>query len=388
MMETNPDINTCFVATNSICQGDQVEPIWKPLHEKYNVEILFAYNTFRWNNEAKYNAAVHCVIIGFHSGHSNQPKLLFSPITERDKPLSWTTHECPHINFYLTPAPNIFIKRRTTPLSNVPKMITGNRPSDGGNLIIEKDELSHFIEKEPGSNKFIKRFMGSREFLHDEKRYCLWLVNVNIREVNNMPLVRERIYLVKKVRENSPDKGARNLANRPMEFREALNPENAIVVPLTSSENRDYIPMGFIDNSVIVSNALCIIPDGTKYHFGILTSSTHMAWMRTVAGRLEMRYRYSKDIVYNNFPWPNPTPAQKEKIEQTAQAILDARERYPDASLADLYDELTMPPDLRKAHQANDKAVWEAYGKPWPLDDEPACVANLMQLYQEITKTY
>jgi len=345
------------------------------------LKIIYAYQTFRWSNEAKSKAAVHCVIVGFSTSPISQPKTLFRNVSSSINNPEWEEIKCPSINFYLYPGPIFFITKRSTPICDVLPMITGNRPTDGGNLIIDGSEYESFLIREPEAYKYIKRFMGSREFLHNEMRYCLWLVGASPKEINALPMVKERIRLVKETREESSDAGARKLANRPMEFRETINPPNAIVVPLTSSENRKYIPMGFIDDSVIVSNALCIIPDGKTFEFGVLISSTHMAWMRTVAGRLKSDYRYSKDIVYNNFPWPNPTPAQKEKIEQTAQAILDARERYPEASLADLYDELTMPPDLRKAHQANDKAVWEAYGKVWPLDDEPACVAWLMSKY-------
>ncbi len=381
LMNAYPKIKSCFVATNSVCQGDQVEPIWKPLYDRFNLEIIYAYQTFRWSNEAKSKAAVHCVIVGFSTSPISQPKTLFRNVSSSINNPEWEEIKCPSINFYLYPGPIFFITKRSTPICDVLPMITGNRPTDGGNLIIDGSEYESFLIREPEAYKYIKRFMGSREFLHNEMRYCLWLVGASPKEINALPMVKERIRLVKETREESSDAGARKLANRPMEFRETINPPNAIVVPLTSSENRKYIPMGFIDDSVIVSNALCIIPDGKTFEFGVLISSTHMAWMRTVAGRLKSDYRYSKDIVYNNFPWPNPTPAQKEKIEQTAQAILDARERYPEASLADLYDELTMPPDLRKAHQANDKAVWEAYGKVWPLDDEPACVAWLMSKY-------
>jgi len=384
LMNAYPKIRACFVATNSVCQGDQVEPIWKPLYDRFNLEIIFAYQTFKWSNEAKSKAAVHCVIVGFSKGPIAKQKTLFRNVGKSINNPEWEEIKCPSINFYLYPGPVIFIGNRTSPISDVPPMTIGNRASDGGHLIIEANEHEAFLSKQPESRKYIKRFLGSREFLHNEPRYCLWLVGVSPKVLNTMPLVKERVRLVKETREKSPDAGARKLALRPTEFRETNNPQSAILVPRVSSEKRQYVPIGFIGSDVICGDQNLMIPDATLYHFGILTSSTHMAWMRTVAGRLEMRYRYSKDIVYNNFPWPNPTPAQKEKIEQTAQAILDAREQYPDASLADLYDELTMPPALRKAHQANDKAVWEAYGKAWPLDDEPACVAHLMQLYKKI----
>ncbi len=385
LMKKNPDVKSCFVATNSICQGDQVEPIWKPLHQNYNIEILFAYNTFRWNNEAKFMAAVYCIIVGFGVGPTSSSKLLYQNLNNSNREPEWKTINVPTINFYLSPAHVIFIPRRSSPIFDVPPMISGNRPTDGGHLIIESDQIEEFIRKQPDAKKYIKPFIGAREFLHNESRYCLWLVGADPKEINRLPLVKDRVRLVKETRQRSPDKGARDLAFRPTEFRETNNPQSAIIVPRVTSENRLYVPIGFIGPDVISGDQNMMIPDASIYEFGVITSSTHMAWMRTVAGRLEMRYRYSAQIVYNNFPWPNSTTAQKEKIEQTAQAILDARQLYPEASLADLYDELTMPPELRKAHIANDKAVWEAYGKAWPLDDEPACVAHLMRLYQQLT---
>ncbi len=368
-----PHIRAAFVATNSICQGEQVATLWGNIL-KCGVEIHFAYQTFKWNNEAKSKAAVHCVIIGFGAQYSINEKTLF--LSNGSEKL------CNNISPYLIDAPSIIVTPTTRSKCGYPPMSRGNQPTDGGHLIIEANEYDSFIEKEPNAKDYIKRFMGAREFLHNEKRYCLWLVGCSIKEINAMPLVKERVRLVKETRENSKDSGARRLAQRPSTFRETNNPQTAIVVPLVSSENRRYIPMGFIDDSIIVSNLLGIIPDGSIFHFGTLISNVHMAWMRTVAGRLKSDYRYSQDIVYNTFIWPVYTEEQKIKIEKTAMNILDVRSRYSNYSLAELYDELMMPYDLRRAHQDNDRAVWEAYGRAWPIGDESACVAHLMKLYQ------
>ena len=263
-------------------------------------------------------------------------------------------------------------------------MTYGNKPVDGGALIIEKTDYQDFISKDPESVKYIKRLMGAKEQINGTPRYCLWLKGISPAEMRKMPLVMERVSRCRETRLASPDEGARKLADTPHLFRETYNPETAIVIPCHSSENRRYIPMSFIDSSVIVTNAVLFIPDGDLYLFGLLNSEVHMAWMRMICGRLEMRFRYSKEVVYNNFPWPHPTDAQREKIIQTAQAILDARALYPDSSLADLYDELAMPVELRKAHRANDAAVLEAYGFPKDAT-ESDIVARLFKMYQELT---
>ena len=264
-------------------------------------------------------------------------------------------------------------------------MSTGNRPADGGHLIIESEDYADFIAKEPAAIKYIKRLTGAVEYINNKDRYCLWLVNANPAELRKMPLVMQRIEACRQDRlSGAADR--QKLADTPTLFRETNNPETYIIVPRVSSENRRYIPLGFLDSSVIPTDSATIIQDASLYDFGIITSNVHMAWMRAVCGRLKSDYRYSKDIVYNNFPWPTPTDAQKAKIEQTAQAILDARALYPDCSLADLYDEAVMPPELRKAHQQNDRAVMEAYGFWGKLNTETECVAELMKMYQELTK--
>ncbi len=370
-------VKTAFVSTNSISQGEQVAALWKPLYEQYQIHIDFAYQTFMWDSEASAKAHVHCVIIGFSSTEATLPCRLYRgdqfKIVEE-------------INPYLIDAPVVFIESRKKPLCDVPPITKGCQPTDGGNLIIEDNEIEEFLDKEPQAKKYIKRLVGAKEFINGTTRWCLWLVGVSPAELRNMPLVLERVAKVREMRLNSSDAGTRKLANTPTLFRETYNPKTFIIVPSVSSERRRYVPLGFLDEETISTNLNLIIPDATLYHFGILTSNVHMAWMRAVCGRLKSDYRYSKDIVYNNFPWPTPTQEQKARIEQTAQAILDAREMYPECSLADLYDEVTMPPELRRAHQQNDKAVMQAYGFWGRLNTESACVAALMKLYKQMTE--
>lgn len=370
-------VRTAFVSTNSITQGEQVASVWKPLYERFGVHIDFAHRTFRWDSEASLKAHVHCVIVGFSEAANAAARIIYD---------EGSVQKVENINAYLVEAPDIFIESNKQPLCDVPKMTTGNRPADGGHLIIEADEYDEFIKKEPAALKYIKKLTGAAEFINNKKRYCLWLVGVSPAELRKMPEVMKRIELCRNDRLNAPDAGRRKLADTPMLFRETNNFDSFIIVPRHSSENRKYIPFGFAGAELIVNDAVLVIPDATSYHFGVLNSNVHMAWMRAVAGRLKSDYRYSKDIVYNNFPWPTPTPAQKERIEKTAQAILDARALYPESSLADLYDELTMPVELRKAHRANDKAVMEAYGFWGKLNSEAACVAELMKLYKALSE--
>lgn len=375
-------IRTALVSTNSITQGEQVSSVWKPLYERFGIHIDFAHQTFKWNSEAKDKAAVHCVIIGFSCTENNGVKFLFNAENIE------LVHE---INPYLKPGKTVFIENISHPICPVTKMTTGNRPADGGHLIIEAEEYEDFIRKEPKAQKYIKRLTGAAEFINNKDRYCLWLVDVSPKELRSMPLVMNRIELCRNDRlAGAPDR--QKLADTPSIFRETKNPSQYMVVPRVSSENRRYIPIGFLDNSTIPTDSATIIEDASLYDFGILTSNVHMAWMRTVAGRLKSDYRYSAKIVYNNFPWPEVTDEQKEMISKTAQAILDARALYPESSLADLYDELTMPVELRRAHQANDKAVMEAYDmtkivdgkKTWLTESET--VARLFEMYEEITK--
>ena len=375
------NIKCAFVSTNSITQGEQVSILWNFLLSK-NITIDFAYKSFVWNSEAKNNAKVHCVIIGFSVANSST-KIIF------DKDSKQIVQS---ISPYLIEGNMTFVGRRNRPISSVESITKGCQPTDGGNLIIEEEEYEEFIRKEPRAKEYIKRLYGAVEFINNKKRYCLWLPGVSPAELRQMPKVLERVQKVKEMRLNSSAIGTRKLAERPHEFRETYNFDSYILIPSTSSENRRYVPIGFMGKDDISTNANLIIPNATLYDFGILTSNVHMAWMRTVAGRLEMRYRYSAKIVYNNFPWPEVTEAQRDKISKTAQAILDARALYPDSSLADLYDELTMPVELRRAHQANDKAVMEAYDMTKIVDGkrtwltESETVARLFEMYEELTK--
>ncbi len=374
MQGTN--IRAALVSTNSITQGEQVAGVWKPLYERFGIHIDFAHRTFRWDSEASLMAHVHCVIVGFSVAPNNKERVLFDGNAEK---------RVENINAYLIEADNIFIESRNKPICDVPAMTTGNRPADGGNLIIEAEDYEDFIQKEPNAVKYIKKLTGAAEYINNKDRYCLWLVGVSPAELRKMPEVMKRIEACRQDRlGGAPDR--QKLADTPTLFRETKNPKSYIIVPATSSEARRYIPLGFLDDSTIPTNSAVIIPNATLYHFGILTSNVHMAWMRAVCGRLEMRYRYSKDIVYNNFPWCNPTDEQKAKIEKTAQGILDARALYPNDSLADLYDEAVMPPELRKAHQYNDIAVMQAYGFSSKEMTESSCVAELMRMYRELTE--
>lgn len=371
-------IRTAFVSTNSITQGEQVAGVWKPLYERFDIHIDFAHRTFRWDSEASLKAHVHCVIVGFSVANNQDKRKIYS---------NGRFKEVKNINAYLLEAPNEFISNRNKPLCDVPQMITGNRPADGGHLIIENEDYEEFLLKEPSARPYVKRLVGSTEFINNKKRWCLWLVGISPSELRKMPMVLQRVEACKEDREKSPDAGRRKLAETPTMFREINNPVSFILVPKVSSEKRRYVPMGFLDNNTISTDLNFIIPEATMYHFAILTSNIHMAWMRAVCGRMKSDYRYSANIVYNNFPWPTPTEEQKQKIEQTAQAILDARALYPDSSLADLYDELTMPPELRKAHHQNDIAVMQAYGFTKGSEaykSETACVAELMKRYEHL----
>lgn len=373
-MIQDTSIRVALVSTNSITQGEQVAGVWKPLYDRFGIHIDFAYRTFRWDSEASLKAHVHCVIVGFSCAENKNKRKLYS--SERFQLVD-------NINPYLIEADNIFIESRSTPICNVPKMTTGNRPADGGHLIIEAEDYDEFVKKEPKSTKYIKKLTGAAEYINNKNRYCLWLVGANPAELRQMPEVMKRIEACRQDRLNgAPDR--QKLANTPSLFRETNNPNSYIVVPRVSSENRKYIPLGFLGEDVIPTDSATIIENAGLYHFGVLISNVHMAWMRAVCGRLKSDYRYSKDIVYNNFVWCNPTPEQKANIEQTAQAILDARALYPDCSLADLYDETVMPPELRKAHQANDRAVMAAYGFDVKTMTESSCVAELMKMYQNI----
>lgn len=453
-MMQGTQIKAALVSTNSITQGEQVTAIWKPMFEHFGMHFDFAYRTFRWDSEANIKAHVHCVIIGFSckkerhtdsqaakaaisiTSMQNEAKphseLLtqFQKESKKDFPLGKSNPcgnkkiflnesqfiEAKNINGYLLDAPDIFIENSKKPLCDVPEMQKGSIPVDGGNLIIEAEDYEDFINKEPQAKQFIKPLVGSEEFINNKKRWCLWLVGANPADLKKCPLIMERVQKVKEMRLASTKEATRKFADYPTRFMELRQPEtDYLLVPRVSSEQRRYIPIGYMPKDVISTDANMVLPNATLYHFGVLTSNVHNAWMRAVAGRLEMRYRYSNTIVYNNFPWPQQfkidnsklkmengkwtlsgedLPADKKELSivhsqlsiiNTAQAILDARAKYPDSSLADLYDETVMPPELRKAHQANDRAVMAAYGFSTKMT-ESECVAELFKMYEKLTE--
>ena len=373
IMQKNRRISTALVSTNSIAQGEQVAILWNPFFDK-GIHIHFAYRTFKWSNEAKGKAAVHCVIVGF-----GMQKQTDNFIVNND-----TRHKAENINGYLIDASNICIESRKKPLCAVPEIGIGNKPIDGGYYLFTEAEKNEFVKKEPLSEKYFRKWLGSEEFINGKVRYCLWLGDCPPSELKSMPECLKRVEAVKKYRLASKSAPTRKLADKPRRFHvENMPTSEYIVIPEVSSENRYYIPIGFLHPDILSSNLVKIIPNATLYHFGILTSSVHMAWMRAVAGRLEMRYRYSKDIVYNNFPWPEANDKQKATIEPLAQAVLDARALFPESSLADLYDPLTMPPELLKAHQKLDRAVMKLYGFKANMA-EAEVVAKLFERYQRL----
>lgn len=370
-------VRTAFVSTNSITQGEQVAGVWKPLYERFDVHIDFAHRTFRWDSEASLKAHVHCVIVGFSEAINTAPRIIYD---------EGSVQKVENINAYLLDMPDLFIESRKKPVCNVPEMQKGNIPVDDGNLIIEKDVYDD-IYKDEVVQKYCKKLLGAKEFLNNKSRYCLWLDGVSASELRKSDFIMKRLKQCADFRLKSPKAATRKCAETPWLFMENRQPNSEyILVPRHSSENRKYVPMGFFPKDVISTDANSIIANADLFEFGVLESNVHMAWMRTVCGRIKSDYRYSNDIVYNNFPWPTPTLAQKERIEKTAQAILDARALYPESSLADLYDELTMPVELRKAHRANDKAVMEAYGFWGKLNSEAACVAELMKMYKALVE--
>lgn len=373
----NTSIRCAFVSTNSICQGQQVALIWEPLTRLFHIKFDFAYQTFRWDSEANMKAHVHCIIIGFSHKNVITEKAIY---TENGKNI------VQHINGYLTSGEDIFIMGRNDQISCMPTMHMGVMARDGGNLIMDESEYQEYVVNEPQGVEFIHPYMMGREFLNNIPRYCFWLVGANPSLLKKCPILMKRVEGVRQVRLESPAKETQKLAETPTLFAQLNQPKgNFIAFPKVSSERRRYIPIGFLSEDVIVGDKLYVVENVGLYHFGVLTSSIHNSWMRLVAGRMKSDYSYSNTIVYNNFPWPTPTDAQKEKIGKTAQAILDARNLYPDCSLADLYDETTMPVELRRAHQENDKAVMEAYGFN-PRMAETEIVAALFKLYQELTQ--
>lgn len=375
IMQRNHRCRAALVSTNSICQGEQVANLWKQLFA-HGIKIHFAHRTFRWESEASQKANVHCIIVGM-SAQEETEHLIF----EGEK-----TIKAHHINAYLHDAPDVWIESRRTPICSVQQMVFGSMANDGGNLILNQEEHDKLLADWESASKYLRKFVGADEFINNRSRYCLWLQGAYPAELRKSSEVMRRIDAIRTLRLGSSRSGTRRMADYPTLFAEIRQPKgNYLLIPRVSSERRRYVPIGFMPPQVIASDAVQIIPDATLYYFGVLESNVHMAWMRAVCGRLKSDYRYSKDIVYNNFPWPSPTDAQREKIERSAQAILDARALYPESSLADLYDELTMPAELRKAHQQNDRAVMEAYGFPVKNEfTESQCVAELFKLYQKL----
>jgi len=382
-IQTNQTTQSAFVSTNSISQGEQTGILWNVLFNKYQVKINFAHQSFKWNNEASGIAGVHCIIIGFGVEEFKQ-KYIFEYPDIKGEPNIIPVN---NINPYLVEGKDIILSSRTKPLTHVPEMQAGNKAIDGGNFIFNDSEKNEFIKNEPASEKYFKKFIGSEEFINNKSRWCLWLLNVPLEELRQMKTVLERINNVRELREKSTDAQARKLANFPTTFRDTKNPDSAIIVPLVSSENRKYIPLGFINKDTIPSNLCSFIPNAGLFHFGIISSKMHMVWMRFVCGRLESRYRYSNTIVYNNYPFPKEVPEKKkEAVETAAQAVLDIRLIYTEKgnSLADLYDPNSMPPDLLKAHQTLDKAVDKCY-RDAPFTSEAKRIEFLFELYEKYT---
>lgn len=372
MQGTN--IRTAFVSTNSITQGEQVADVWQPLYERFGIQIDFAHRTFRWDSESNSKAHVHVVIIGFHDKQDNSVKRLYA---------GENMQEAENISPYLVAAPTVFLSARSKPLFPVPNMLNGGKPAEGGNLILTVEERDVLVKAEPAAEKFLRPFMMGKDFIDRKPRYCLWLVGANPADIKKCPSVLKRIEAVREFRLASKKPATQKKAETPTLFDEVRECKSSyIALPKVSSEQRRYIPMDYLDASIIPGDMLFMIPDADLYLFGVLTSNVHMAWMRAVCGRMKSDYRYSNSVTYNNFPWPSPNEKQRTTIEKTAQGILNARNIYPTASLADLYSESLMPPELRKAHQANDRAVMSAYGFDVGSMTEAGCVAELMKRYQ------
>lgn len=375
-------VKVAFVSTNSITQGEQVGVLWSELL-RLGVKIHFAHRTFSWSNEARGNAAVHCVIIGFGL-HDTARKTIFEYDSPKGEPHAIAAA---NINPYLLNAPDVALLSRDEPLCGAPPMYKGNEPTDGGNLLLSSDDRAALLLKEPQAAKWIRPVLGSEEFINRRERWCLWLVGINPEELRRLPEIKKRVEAVKEMRLSSSKKATRERAKTPYLFGENRQPlsGNYLLVPSVSSELRPYIPIGFVSHETISTNLNLMVPNASLFEFGALSSLMHMAWVRSVAGRLKSDYRYSNQIVYNNFPWPDkPTEKQVAAVEQAAQAVLDARASHPESSLADLYDPVAMPPDLRKAHQSLDKAVDAAYGKKTFTSDAER-VAFLFDLYHHYT---
>lgn len=378
-MHKHPQVETAFVSTNSIYQGEQVYPLWSSILQEEGFRIKFFYQVFKWENAAKGKAAVHCVISGLTLGKSGKP--IFYRWNGKNK--SHIGEEVDYINAYGLPGTDFVVKSESKALSAPNPMVRGNQPTDNGALILSPQDYELFKQKEPRALPYIKKLVGSEEFLHNVERYCLWLVNASPK-ILALPLVKERISRCKEFRENAASESSRILAERPSQFRDLNNPNSAILIPSVSSERREYIPLGFIDKGTITTNAVHIVPNGDLYEFGILTSKLHMIWMRTVCGRLKSSYRYSRDLCYNTFPWPKEVSEQhRANIQSLARKVLDIRAQYKDTELADMYNPESMTPELNKAHKNLDKAVERLYNKNGFKSDTQR-LNTLIALYKEL----
>jgi len=376
-MHENPAIRTAFVSTNSITQGEQVGVLW-PLLFAGGARINFAHRTFQWSSEGRGQAAVHCVVIGL-ALQDEPTKWLFDYETVRSEPHAI---KAKNINPYLVDGPDVALTRRGKPISNVPAMLYGSKPADGGNLILSPEEKAELLLREPAASPWIRRYVGSEEFINSIERWCLWLVGISPEQLRAMPMVLRRVEAVRAMRAASTKKKTREQAETPTLFAEIRHSGAPyLIVPEVSSENRRFIPIGFSLPDVVASNLVYTVPNATLYHFGVLSSTMHMAWVRAVCGRLKSDYRYSAGIVYNNFPWPDIDVKNQQAIERAAQQVLDARAVFPNATLADLYNPLSMPPDLNRAHQALDRVVDISYGKS-RFSGEAERVAFLFELYR------
>jgi hypothetical protein len=371
-----------FVSTNSICQGEQVGLLWRPMLDRYGIHINFAHRTFKWNNEAKGKAAVHCIIIGFATV-DDPSKVIYEYDAVDGEPHPTIAR---NINPYLIDAPNILLENRSDPISNVPPMRYGSMPRDGGNLLLDDEERAALIAAEPAANEFILPFIGAEGFLNGTTRWCIWLDGTNPAVLRSLRKLNARVEATRKFRLASKATSTRNFASTPYLFCQIAQPANDyILVPRHSSENRHLVPMGFFSPDKIAADSCNTIPGASVYHFGILQSTMHMAWVRYTCGRLKSDFRYSKDIVYNNFPWPDQlSESQSRSIEEAAQLVLDTRAALPESTPSDLYNPSWTPPQLVKAHTALDRAVDAAYGKRSFKSDADR-VAFLLERYQAMT---
>jgi hypothetical protein len=373
-------IQVGFVSTNSISQGEQVGALWNPLFSRFGLKIHFAHRTFQWESEARGKAHVHVVVIGF-GAFDTQNKRIYD-YDEQNAAIS----NAKNISPYLVEGSDSAVVSRTRPICAVPEIIYGSKPVDGGHLMIADDELKPFLATNPEAKKYVRRLIGSEEFINNIPRWCLWLKAASPHDLRSIPSIKNRVEAVREFRLASKKGPTRQKANEPALFAEIRQPEtDYLLIPSVSSETRKYVPMGFMSKDVIANNLVMFVPDAAQYQFGVLSSIMHMSWMRQVCGRLESRYRYSNKLVYNNFPWPDaPTAKQRAAVEGAALAILDARKEFRGSSLADLYDPVSMPPVLVKAHADLDRAVDVCY-RPQPFDTDRQRVEYLFALYEKLT---